>query len=67
MPKVIQGIKFYDVKEAAEALDITPQTVRAYIKTGKLQATRIGRPFLIAEKSLKNIISPAVPPSGDRS
>src|SRR5262249_26486562 len=38
------GMKpLYDVKMAAEALAISPWTVRAYIRDGKLRPVRIGR------------------------
>jgi excisionase family DNA binding protein len=49
----IEGITMYTIPEAAEALKVTPQTVRAYIKTGKLKAKRIGRPYLISGDSLR--------------
>jgi predicted transcriptional regulator len=32
MSMVIEGIKFHTVPETAQALHVTPQTVRAYIK-----------------------------------
>lgn len=61
MPTLIEGIKFYRIQEAAEALRVTPQTIRAYIKQGRLQATRVGRPILITEKNLKAFLeSPRV-------
>lgn len=41
MPTVIEGIKFYRVPEVAEALQVTPQTVRAYIRQGKIKSQRI--------------------------
>jgi excisionase family DNA binding protein len=53
---VIEGVKFYNVAEVAEALDITPQTVRVYIKKGRLKSQRIGRPILIKEKYIKEFI-----------
>ena len=49
MAKIIEGIKFYTVPEVAEVLQVTPQTVRAYIKQGRLKGQRIGRPILITE------------------
>lgn len=52
----IGGIKLLTVTETAELLDITPQTVRAYIKKGKLTGQRVGRPVLITEDSIKNFI-----------
>jgi len=56
MATVIEGIKFYTIPETAEALNVTPQTVRAYIKQGKLKGQRIGRPILITENNLKEFL-----------
>ncbi len=56
MAIVIEGIKFYTVQEVAKALRVTPQTVRAYIKRGKLKGKRIGRPILITENNLKEFL-----------
>jgi excisionase family DNA binding protein len=57
MPTQIENIKFYTVQEIAQALQVTPQTVRAYIKQGKIRAQRIGRPLLITEISLKEFLN----------
>jgi excisionase family DNA binding protein len=56
MATEIEGIKFYTIPETAEALKVTPQTVRAYIKKGKLKSKRIGRPILITENNLKEFL-----------
>lgn len=56
MATEIEGIKFYTISEAAEVLNVTPQTVRAYIKQGKLKGKRIGRPILITENNLKEFL-----------
>lgn len=56
MATIIEGIKFYTVPETAQALQVTPQTVRAYIKRGRLQSQRIGRPILITEKNLREFL-----------
>ena len=56
MATVIEGIKFYTIQETAKALNVTPQTVRAYIKQGKLKGQRIGRPILITENNLKEFL-----------
>ena len=56
MATEIEGIKFYTIPETAEALNVTPQTVRAYIKQGKLKGQRIGRPILITESNLKEFL-----------
>jgi len=52
----IANIDFLTVQETAKALGVTPQTVRTYIKQGRLKANRIGRPLLIMEKSLKDFV-----------
>ena len=57
----IQGITFYTVIEIAQLLDITPQTVRTYIKEGKLKGKRIGRPILITRESLNAFIIGLLP------
>jgi excisionase family DNA binding protein len=59
MPTEIQGIKFYTVTEAAKGLQVTTQTVRAWIKQGKLRGQRIGRPILITEENLKEFLAPS--------
>lgn len=58
MPTVIENIKFYTVTEVASTLRITPQTVRIYLKEGKIKGQRIGRPILITERALKEFLQP---------
>lgn len=57
MPTVIENIKFYTIPEVAKALRVTPQTVRAYIKKGRIKSQRIGRPILITENNLKEYLT----------
>lgn len=56
MATVIEGIKFYTIPETAQALRVTPQTIRAWIKKGRLKSQRIGRPILITENNLKEFL-----------
>lgn len=56
MATVIEGIKFYTIPETAQALRVTPQTIRAWIKQGRLKGQRIGRPILITENNLKEFL-----------
>jgi excisionase family DNA binding protein len=56
MATVIEGIKFYTIQEAAKALRVTPQTIRAWIKQGRIKSQRIGRPILITESNLKEFL-----------
>lgn len=60
MPTTIEGIKFYTIPEVAEALKVTPQTVRRYIKIGKLKSQRIGKPILVTEKNLREFLKPSL-------
>jgi excisionase family DNA binding protein len=60
MPTVIEGIKFYTIPEVAEALRVTPQTVRAWIKQGKLKAQRIGKPIYVTETNIKEFLAPSL-------
>ncbi len=60
--KEIEGIKLYTVTETAELLGITPQTVRAYIKAGRLRGQRVGRPILITERSIRQFLTGGVEP-----
>jgi len=48
----IEGIKFYTTLEASKLLKTTPETIRSYIRSGKLQAQRIGRSHMISHKQL---------------
>jgi excisionase family DNA binding protein len=56
MPTEIQGITFYTIPEAAQELRVTPQTVRKYIKLGKLKSQRIGKPIYITKENLKEFL-----------
>jgi excisionase family DNA binding protein len=57
MSTIIEGIKFYTIPETAKALRVTPQTIRAYIKQGRIKSQRIGRPILITENNLKDFLT----------
>ncbi len=62
MSTTIEGIKFFTIPEVATALHVTPQTVRAYIKQGKIKSQRIGRPILITENNLKEFLQGSTEP-----
>jgi excisionase family DNA binding protein len=63
MPTEIQGIKFYTIPETAQALRVTPQTIRAWIKQGKIKSQRIGRPILITENNLLEFLQAKTDPT----
>jgi excisionase family DNA binding protein len=56
MATEIEGITFYTIPETASALKVTPQTVRSWIKKGRIKSQRIGRPILITENNLKEFL-----------
>lgn len=55
-------MKLYDVKQAAAILAISPWTIRAYIRDGKLQPVRMGRLVRLDEQELENFVSEAKVP-----
>lgn len=46
-------IKIYTVPQLAKLLDMTPQTVRAYLKTGKIKGTKAGNKWVASEDAVK--------------
>lgn len=63
MPTEIEGIKFYRIPEVAEALGVTTETVRAWLKKGRLKGVRVGRPILITEKSIRDFLNGETTPT----
>ena len=53
----IEGIVLYDVKDLAEKLNITTQTVKIYIRTKKIQAQRIGGKYYVSSDNLKTFLT----------
>ena len=53
-PKEDLSNKRYSIKEAAEILGVTPQTVRNYIKNGNLKAEQLARKYYIKHFDLHN-------------
>lgn len=45
-----------NVKTAAEMTSLSPHTIRAYIRAGKLKAVRVGRRVIIPLEALKELI-----------
>jgi excisionase family DNA binding protein len=44
------------IEEAAELIAVSPWTIRAWIKQGKLVATRLGRRVCITPEALKEFV-----------
>lgn len=49
--------KLLSIQAAAELLSISPWTVRAYVRQGKLRAVRIGRRVLLQEEEIQRLIT----------
>lgn len=52
----IEGLTFYNVHEVSEKLNVAPETIRTYVKQGRLVGQRIGRSIMVTEKSLLNFL-----------
>ena len=52
----------YDVKRAAQALAVSPWTIRAYIRDGKLKPVRLGRLVRLEEAELERFVAQAQAP-----
>ena len=56
--------KLYKTTEVAEMLDVSPSTVRYWIKKGWLKAIRVGKHFKIKEEDLNEFINRGVSDNG---
>jgi excisionase family DNA binding protein len=58
-------MKLYDVREAAQMLAVSPWTVRAYFREGKLCPIRMGRLIRLDGQELERfVVSPKVVSNG---
>lgn len=48
--------KLYSVEEAAALLRVTPRTIREWIATGRLGASKSGRTFIILESDIEDYL-----------
>lgn len=56
MSQTIETKRNYRIPEVARALRVTPQTVRAYVKQGKLRNEGTGKTIFITEYSLREYL-----------
>ena len=54
--KQFGDIKFYDVQEIAKAFDMTPQSVRKYLKEGRIKAQKVGTKWLVSEEAIREFL-----------
>lgn len=48
--------KTYTLKQVAELLQVSKQTIYNYIKAGKLQATKTGKEYRITDEQLEQFV-----------
>ena len=50
-------IKLYTPEEAAQLLKVTRRSIYTYLKSGKLEAVKIGNGWRISQKALEKFLS----------
>lgn len=58
----VAGLKMYQLSEVADLLGCSYRTVRSYIKTGRLRASKIGRRYCVEEGDLRDFLLSAPTP-----
>ena len=53
---------YYTIAEAAEMLKLHPQTLRRWIREGRLSAKRFGRQFRLRLEDIERAAQPSAPP-----
>lgn len=49
--------KAYTLKEVSEKLDIHITTLRGYVKSGKLKATKLGNKYIVSEDNYIDFVN----------
>ena len=52
MPIELEGLTLYTVDELAEKLDVSENTLREYIRYGKLKGRKLGTKWFVSAESL---------------
>jgi excisionase family DNA binding protein len=61
---VIDGVEMVDVREAARLAGRTPETIRRWVWSGRLSATRSGNKLLVPRRDLLASSDPEAPRPG---
>lgn len=59
------NLTLYTIEEAAEILPIHYQTIRRYIKSGRLKGRKVGAKWFIDDDSIKALLASSVVSSED--
>ena len=54
-------IKVYNVAELSDILRLTPQSVRRFIKEGRIRAQKVGTRWLVTEEALRQFLEGGIP------
>lgn len=49
-------MQVYDLKEVVKLLGLNIQTIRQYIKEGKLKASKVGTHYMVTEEAIKEFL-----------
>lgn len=49
-------MKVYNLKEVVKLLGLNIQTIRQYIKEGKLKASKIGTHYIVTDEAIKEFL-----------
>jgi excisionase family DNA binding protein len=55
-----------DIDSAAKAISVSPWTIRKWIATGKLAATRLGRRVCVTPEALRRLVAEGTHRAGDK-
>jgi len=54
--KQIGDIKFYDVQEIAKIFNMTPQSIRKFLKEGRIKARKVGTRWYVTEEAMREYL-----------
>ena len=49
-------MKVYNLKQVVELLGLNIQTIRQYIKNGKLKASKIGTHYIVTDEAIREFL-----------
>lgn len=52
----IGDIKAYDVQEIAKLFDMTPQSVRKFIREGRIKGRKVGTRWYVTEEAIRDYL-----------
>lgn len=53
----VLGLKLYTTEESAQIVGVTERTIRAYLKSGKLQGQKVAGNWEISEENIKAFLN----------